>query len=69
MRIATLREGTMVHHMLSTPGSAYLVADHGRVDVGPVRLAPRDGVVVSDEAQLTLVARDDTDVVIVELLR
>jgi redox-sensitive bicupin YhaK (pirin superfamily) len=69
VRIATLREGTVVHHRLSTPGSAYLVADHGRVDVGPVRLAPRDGVVVSDEAQLTIVARDDTDVVIVELLR
>lgn len=69
VRIATLREGTVVHHRLSTSGSAYLVADHGRVDVGPVRLAPRDGVVVSDEAQLTIVARDDTDVVIVELLR
>jgi redox-sensitive bicupin YhaK (pirin superfamily) len=69
VRIATLREGTTIHHMLPTSGSAYLVADHGRLDVGPIRLAPRDGAAVSDEAQLTMVARDDTDVVIVELLR
>jgi quercetin 2,3-dioxygenase len=69
VRIATLREGTTVHHALPTSRMAYLVADHGRVDVGPVPLAPRDGVVVSDETQLTIVARDDTDVVIVELLR
>jgi quercetin 2,3-dioxygenase len=69
VRIATLREGTTVHHVLPTSRMAYLVADHGRVDVGPVRLAPRDGVIVGDETQLTIVARDDTDVVIVELLR
>ncbi|BCF93021.1 pirin family protein [Paraburkholderia largidicola] len=69
VRIATLREGTPVQHVLPMPGLAYLVADHGRLDVGYVRLAPRDGVVIRDEAQLMLTARDDTDVVIVELLR
>jgi redox-sensitive bicupin YhaK (pirin superfamily) len=69
VRIATLREGTTVHHVLPTSRLAYLVADHGRLDVGEVRLAPRDGVSVRAESQLTLVARDDTDVVIVELLR
>ncbi|MBB5423039.1 pirin family protein [Paraburkholderia sp. JPY303] len=69
VRIATLREGTTLHHVLPTSRRAYLVADHGRLDVGKVRLAPRDGVAVRDQSQLTLVARDDTDVVIVELLR
>ena len=69
VRIATLRGGTTTQHVLPTSHMAYLVADHGRVDVGPVRLAPRDGVVVGEEMQLTMVARDDTDVVIVELLR
>ncbi|WP_243736998.1 hypothetical protein [Cupriavidus sp. L7L] len=69
VRIATLREGTTEHHVLPTSGLPYLVADHGRLYVGHVRLAPRVGVVVSDERQLTMVARDDTDVVIVELLR
>ncbi|MEM5345663.1 pirin family protein [Paraburkholderia azotifigens] len=69
VRIATLREGTRVQHTLPMPGSAYLVADHGRLEVGHVCLAPRDGVAVRNEAQVTLTARDDTDVVIVELLK
>ncbi|MEM5342868.1 hypothetical protein [Paraburkholderia azotifigens] len=51
------------------PGSAYLVADNGRIEVGHVCLARRDGVAVPDEAQVTLTARDDTDVVLAELLR
>ncbi|KVV42330.1 pirin [Burkholderia territorii] len=69
VRIATLREGTMLQHVLPMPGSAYLVADHGRLDVGPITLAPRDGIAVRGETWLALRARDDTDVVIVELLR
>ncbi|MCA8322968.1 pirin family protein [Burkholderia cepacia] len=69
LRIATLREGTAMQHVLPTPGSAYLVADHGRLDVGPIRLAQRDGIAVRNETRLVLRARDDTDVVIVELLR
>ncbi|MBN3761453.1 pirin family protein [Burkholderia sp. Ac-20365] len=66
--IATLREGTRLQHTLPMSGSAYLVVDHGRLDVGHVRLAPRDGIAIRDEARLTLTAHDDTDVVIVELL-
>ncbi|HEM7889468.1 pirin family protein [Burkholderia cepacia] len=68
VRIATLREGTAMRHVLPMPGSAYLVADHGRLDVGPVRLAQRDGIAIRDETWLMLRARDDTDVVIVERL-
>lgn len=69
VRIATLREGTAIQHVLPMPGSAYLVADHGQLDVGPIRLARRDGIAIHDETRLMLRARDDTDVVIVELLR
>jgi quercetin 2,3-dioxygenase len=68
VRIATLRAGTTMQHVLPMPGSAYLVADQGRLDVGRVRLAPRDGAAVRDETCLALTACDDTDVVIVELL-
>ena len=68
VRIATLREGTALRHALPMPGSAYLVVDHGRLDVGPIRLARRDGVAVRDEMWLMLRARDDTDVMIVERL-
>ncbi|WP_321939423.1 pirin family protein [Paraburkholderia sp. J8-2] len=67
VRAATLREGATISHVLPKPGSAYLVADHGKLDAGPIRLAPRDGVAIRDEAQLDLIARGDTDVVIVEL--
>ncbi|AOI61750.1 pirin family protein [Burkholderia diffusa] len=69
VRIATLREGTVMQHALPVPGSAYLVADHGRLDVGPITLARRDGIAIKGETGLELRARDDTDVVIVELLR
>lgn len=69
VRIATLREGTAMQHVLPMPGSAYLVADHGQLDVGPISLARRDGIAIRDETRLMLRARDDTDVVIVELLR
>lgn len=68
VRIATIREGATLHHVLRPPGHAYLVTDHGRLDVGEVRLAPRDGVVVTGESQLTMTARDDTDIVMVELV-
>lgn len=69
VRIAMLREGTTMQHGLPLPGAAYLVADHGRLDVGPIRLAQRDGIAVRDETWLALRARDDTKVVIVERLR
>ncbi|MXN76124.1 pirin family protein [Burkholderia sp. 4701] len=69
VRIATLRAGTAMQHILPMPGSAYLVADHGRLDVGSTRLARRDGIAIRNEMRLMLRARDDTDVVIVELLR
>jgi RecB family endonuclease NucS len=35
-------------------GAAYLVADHGRLDVGEVRLAPRDGVTIRIVVSLIL---------------
>jgi redox-sensitive bicupin YhaK (pirin superfamily) len=68
VRIATLREGMTIKHELPMPGSAYLVADHGRLDVGFIQLAARDGAAVRDETKLDLIAHDDTDVMIVELL-
>ncbi|MGF6768076.1 redox-sensitive bicupin YhaK (pirin superfamily) [Paraburkholderia sp. GAS199] len=67
VRIATLREGSAIEFTLPVLGAAYLVADHGRLDVGSIRLAPRDGVVIRDEKKVMLTARDDTDVVVVEL--
>ncbi|WP_246795995.1 pirin family protein [Burkholderia perseverans] len=69
VRIATLREGVVLQYALRKPGPAYLVTDHGRLNVGQVGLGPRDGAAIRNEGQLTLTALDDTDVVIVEAFR
>jgi hypothetical protein len=39
------------------------------IDVEGVRLAPRDGVAISGKPSITIRARDNTDVVMVETLR
>lgn len=68
VRIATLREGTTIAHALLNTQAAYLVADHGDIDVGPLRVAARDGVAIRAEREISLTAHKDTDIVIVELL-
>ncbi|AJK50785.1 pirin family protein [Burkholderia plantarii] len=68
VRVATLREGALLRCVLAAPRIAYVVADQGGIELGPVRLGPRDGAVVTDEPEITLIAREDTDVVMVELL-
>ncbi|MGF6508806.1 hypothetical protein [Paraburkholderia sp. 32] len=60
--IAALRDGVTVHQRLLSRHKAYLVTDHGRIDV-------EDGVAVSGEPSVSIRARDDTDVLLVELLR
>jgi hypothetical protein len=68
-RHACLHRDVTVHHTLLSPHKVYLVTDHGRIDVEGMRLAPRDGVAVSGEPSVSIRARDDTDVAVVELLR
>ncbi|WP_175005175.1 hypothetical protein [Burkholderia lata] len=67
-RIATPSQRATVYHALGS-SVVYLIADHGRLDLGEIRLVPNDEVVVHDESRLGLLARDDTDVVIAELWR
>lgn len=68
IRVATLRGGTTLLHALPPPGAAYLVTEHGCLDIGAVRIGPRDGALISDETAISLMAHDDTDVFMVELL-
>ncbi|RAR49186.1 hypothetical protein C7401_14728 [Paraburkholderia unamae] len=68
VRVATLREGDTLCWALPAPGTAYLVADHGGLELGGARLAPRDGAAIRDERTVVLNAHADTDVVLVELL-
>ncbi|KAF1029138.1 MAG: Quercetin 2,3-dioxygenase [Burkholderia plantarii] len=69
VRIATLREGEAVRVGLDAWQAAYVVADHGRIEIDGVRLEPRDGALVSQAPGMAITARSDTDVVMVELSR
>ncbi|WP_321903475.1 pirin family protein [Paraburkholderia tropica] len=66
--VATLRAGASVKRTMSGTRTAYLVSDHGDIDVGSLRVAARDGVAIRREREISLTAHQDTDVVIVELL-
>lgn len=43
--IATLREGVSMRLALDLPQSAYVVTDHGRIDIAGIRLEPRAGAI------------------------
>jgi len=66
VRIATLREGASLPYEVPPGGAAYLVADHGPLELGGVRLAARDGAAIRGGPALVLTARADTDLLIVE---
>lgn len=62
---ATLDTGDRIVHMLDGR-PAYLVAARGKVTVNGQVLGPRDGVAVSAETQLDIIAREDAEIVLVE---
>lgn len=68
VRIATLREAVSMRVALDSPQAAYVVTDHGRIDIAGIRLEPRDGALVTGESDVSITAISDTDVVTVELL-
>jgi len=63
---ATAKAGTEVHYPLARSRHAYLVSAKGTVEVNGVRIGPRDGVAVTDEAGLTVKAVDDAELVLVD---
>jgi quercetin 2,3-dioxygenase len=64
---ATVRAGETIVHDLREGGRAYLVSTTGHVDLHSLRLAPRDGAVISGESQLGMTAIDNTEIVLVEV--
>jgi redox-sensitive bicupin YhaK (pirin superfamily) len=66
---AFLRAGNVVEHRLPPGRGAYLVTTAGRVTVNGVTLAARDGAGVVDDAVITIVALEDTELVLAELLQ
>jgi len=63
---ATLKAGSRLDYRLEPGRHAYLVPVSGAVEVNGVRAGARDGVAIRDEAVLTLSAKDDTELVLVD---
>jgi len=58
--------GQTVRHALAPGRNAYLVAATGAVTVNGIPVGTRDGVAVTGEAELAIVASEDAEVVLVE---
>jgi redox-sensitive bicupin YhaK (pirin superfamily) len=65
---ATLKAGETVTYDIDPGRHAYLVAAAGAVDVNGVQLGPRDGAAATGEPKLTITAREDAEVVLVDSL-
>ena len=58
--------GQTIRHRLTPGRQAYLVPAAGRITVNGVPAGARDGVAVTDEAELVITAQDDAEIVLVE---
>ncbi|HEX5322067.1 MAG TPA: pirin family protein [Stellaceae bacterium] len=63
---ATLKAGSRLDYRLGPGRHAYLVPVSGSIEVNGVKASARDGVAIHDEAVLTLSAKDDTELVLVD---
>ena len=65
---ATLKAGERLTYALTAGRRAYLVPAVGAVDVNGVSLNARDGAAIKDEAEITITAKDDAELVMVDSL-
>ena len=63
---ATLNAGEKAELMLDPSRHIYLVAVNGAVEVNGVRAEPRDGVAVTGEERVEIVALEDAEIVLVD---
>jgi redox-sensitive bicupin YhaK (pirin superfamily) len=63
---ATLRAGARIDHELRHFRNAYVAPARGLLEVNGVRVAVGDGIAATDERRLTLVAQQDSELVLVE---
>ncbi|NHC10747.1 pirin family protein [Stutzerimonas degradans] len=64
---ATLAAGQSADYSIGNGRKVYLVPASGRIEVNGVQAAAGDGVAVRDEAQLTVTALDDSEIVLVDV--
>jgi redox-sensitive bicupin YhaK (pirin superfamily) len=65
---AAMAAGERITYPLGETRRGYLVPSTGHVDVNGVRLTARDGAFIYDEANLTLTALEDTELVLVDVV-
>jgi quercetin 2,3-dioxygenase len=65
---ATLKAGESLTYSLGQGRRAYLVPAVGAVEVNGAPLNARDGAAIRDETELTITARDDAELVMVDTL-
>ncbi len=63
---ATLKKGEATEYRLRAGRYAYLVAARGAIEINGVKAAARDGLAISDEDVLRVVALEDAEVVLVD---
>jgi len=63
---ATLKAGETVKYELGPTRHGYLVPAKGSVEVNGVRIGPRDGAAITDEALLAVKALEDAEIVLVD---
>jgi redox-sensitive bicupin YhaK (pirin superfamily) len=63
---ATLKAGEKAELSLDPSRHAYLVAVNGAVEVNGVRAEPRDGVAITGEERVEIVALDEAEIVLVD---
>ena len=64
---ATLTPGQRVTHRLGQSRQAYLVAALGSFEIDGREVAARDGVTVRDEAEITITALEETELLLADL--
>jgi redox-sensitive bicupin YhaK (pirin superfamily) len=65
---ATLKAGESLTYSLAEGRRAYLVPAVGAVEVNGVALSARDGAAIRDEAEITITAKEDAELVMVDSL-
>lgn len=62
----TLKAGQSAQYPLGAARNAYLVPAAGAVEINGIRVNARDGVAISDEANVTITALEDSELVLVD---
>ncbi len=64
---ATLAAGQRVTHSLDGGRRAYLVVARGAVEINGIAAAERDGVTISGEPEITISAKEDSEILLADL--